>query len=59
MVVAIVLLVVGLAILSIGLAWALGYGPAPGTPLRESFVEAGERVQDGAAEFWEWLRLGR
>ena len=32
---------------------------ARGTRLGEAFLEAGQRTQDAAAEFWEWLRLGR
>ena len=60
MVVAIVLFVLGLAILGTVVAWALGFAPAGrGTPLRASFVEAGQRTADAAAEFWEWLRRGR
>jgi hypothetical protein len=60
MVVAIVLIALGVAVLATGVAWALGWGPATrGTPLGESFAEAGQRTQDAAAEFWEWLRLGR
>jgi hypothetical protein len=60
MVVAIVLLVLGLAILGTAVAWALGWAPAArGTRVGESFLEAGQRTQDAVAEFWEWLRLGR
>ena len=60
MVVAIVLTVLGLLILGTALAWALGWAPAArGTRLGESFLEAGQRTQDTAAEFWEWLRRGR
>jgi hypothetical protein len=28
-------------------------------PLRASATEAGERTSDLAAEFWDWLRIGR
>jgi hypothetical protein len=28
-------------------------------PLRTSATEAGERTSDLAAEFWDWLRIGR
>ena len=60
MVVAIVLTAVGVVVLATALAWALGWAPAArGTRLGESFLEAGQRTQDMAAEFWEWLRLGR
>jgi hypothetical protein len=60
MVVAIVLIVLGIAVLGTAVAWALGWAPAArGTSLGESFLEAGQRTQDTAAEFWEWLRLGR
>jgi hypothetical protein len=60
MVVAIVLITLGLAVLGTALAWSVGWAPAArGTRLGESFLEAGQRTQDGLAEFWEWLRLGR
>ncbi len=60
MVVAIVLIVLGAAILGTAVAWALGWAPAArGTRLGESFYEAGQRTQDAAVELWEWLRLGR
>jgi hypothetical protein len=60
MVIAIVLTVLGLAILATALAWALGWAPAArGTRRGESFLEAGQRTQDAATEFWEWLRRGR
>jgi hypothetical protein len=60
MVVAIVLITLGAAVLGTAVAWALGWGPATrGTPLGESFVEAGQRTQDAMAELWEWLRRGR
>ena len=60
MVVAIVLTTLGIAVLGTALAWSFGWAPAArGTRLGESFLEAGQRTQDAAAEFWEWLRLGR
>jgi hypothetical protein len=60
MVVAIVLLTLGVLVLGTAVAWALGWaGAARGTRLGESFLEAGQRTQDGVAEFFEWLRLGR
>ena len=60
MVVAIFLFVLGLAVLGTVVAWALGWAPAArGTRLGEAFFEAGQRTQDAAAEFWEWVRQGR
>ena len=60
MVVAVVLFVLGLAILGTVVAWALGWAPAArGTRLGEAFFEAGQRTQDTAVELWEWLRMGR
>ena len=60
MVVAIVLISLGLIVLGTAVAWALGWAPAArGTRLGESFLEAGQRTQDAATEFWEWLRRGR
>jgi hypothetical protein len=60
MVIAIVLLTLGVLVLGTALAWTLGWaGAARGTRIGESFREAGERTQDGLAEFFEWLRLGR
>jgi hypothetical protein len=60
MAVAIVLGALGIAALAVALAWILGWAPTGhGTPLRASFVEAGQRTADAAAEFWEWVRRGR
>ncbi len=60
MVVAIVLLTLGLLILVTATAWSLGWaGATRGTRIGESFLEAGQRMQDAVAEFWEWVRLGR
>jgi hypothetical protein len=60
MLVAIVLTTLGVLVLGTALAWSLGWAPAArGTRLGEAFLEAGQRTQDAAAEFWEWLRLGR
>lgn len=40
--------------------WLLGFAPLGRLqPLRASAAEAGERAADTAAEFWDWLRLGR
>jgi hypothetical protein len=58
--IAIVLAALGLAALLTAIGWFLGWAPAGyGTPLHASFVEARQRTADAAAEFWEWLRLGR
>ena len=60
MVVAIVLITLGLAVLGTAIAWSFGWAPAArGTRVGEAFLEAGQRTQDGLAEFFEWLRLGR
>jgi hypothetical protein len=43
-----------------GLVWFLGLDTGRVTrPIGASFTEAGERTADLAAEFWDWLRLGR
>ena len=54
----------GLALLLMGLVALLGWfrGWSPGrrlAPLRASVGDAGARGADWAAEFWDWLRLGR
>jgi hypothetical protein len=60
MVVAIVLGALGVAVLAVAVGWLLGWAPASrDSPLGASFVEAGQRTSDAAAEFWEWVRLGR
>jgi hypothetical protein len=60
MVAAIVLGALGLSALAVACAWFLGWEPVgQGSPLRASFVEAGQRTADAAAEFWEWIRIGR
>jgi hypothetical protein len=60
MVIAIVLLTLGVLVLGTAIAWSLGWAPAArGTRLGESFLDAGQRTQDGLAEFFEWLRRGR
>lgn len=42
------------------LAWLLGWSPGRRLrPLRASVEDAGGRGADWAAEFWDWLRLGR
>ena len=48
-----------LALILLG-AWLLGLAPLGRLqPLRASASEASERAADTAAEFWDWLRLGR
>jgi hypothetical protein len=43
-----------------GLVWFLGLDAGRVTrPIGASVTEAGERTADLAAEFWDWLRLGR
>jgi hypothetical protein len=60
MVIAIVLFTLGVLVLGTAVAWSLGWaGAARGTRVGEAFLEAGQRTQDGLAEFFEWLRLGR
>jgi hypothetical protein len=59
MVAAIILVLVGLALLGWAIAAAFGRGPDRSTPFGASVVEAGERTQDLVAEFWDWLKLGR
>ena len=60
MVIAIILIVLGAAVLGTAVAWSLGWAPAArGTRIGESFLEAGQRTQDGLAELFEWLRRGR
>jgi hypothetical protein len=56
---AVVLAVIGVALLAWAVAAVLGATPSRGTPFGASVVEAGERTQDLVAEFWDWLRLGR
>ncbi len=58
--VAIICLAVGLALVALAAAWLLGafaYRGSGGLPA--SAVEARERAADTAADFWDWLRLGR
>ena len=52
--------VVALAVLVAAVLWYLGPSPdsAPGR-MRAGAVEAGERTADFAAEFRDWLRIGR
>ena len=59
--VAILCAVVGVTLLAVGVAWLLGAVPGRGSgaALPASAVEARERASDTAADFWDWLRLGR
>jgi hypothetical protein len=57
-----VIAIVVVAVLALALFLVLVFGRAPGSrlePLRASAVEAGERTSDIAAEFFDWVRLGR
>jgi hypothetical protein len=54
--------IVIVALVALALAIVLVRGREPSSrlhPLRASAVEAGERTSDLAAEFFDWLRLGR
>jgi hypothetical protein len=54
--------IVIVALLAFALALVLALGRDPSSrlhPLRASALEAGERTSDLAAEFFDWLRLGR
>ena len=50
------------AVIVLALVVVLVYGRDPDSrlhPLRASATEAGERTSDLAAEFFDWLRIGR
>jgi hypothetical protein len=54
--------IVVMAVLALALIVVLVLGRDPDSrlqPLRASAVEAGERTSDLAAEFFDWLRIGR
>jgi hypothetical protein len=54
--------IVVVAVLAVALLVVLLFGRSPGSrlhPLRASAVEAGDRTSDLAAEFFDWLRIGR
>ena len=54
--------IVVVALLAVALAVVLVLGRDPHSrlhPLRVSATEAGERTFDLAAEFFDWLRIGR
>jgi hypothetical protein len=57
-----VIAIVVVAVLAVALLVVLLLGREPGSrlhPLRASAVEAGDRTSDLAAEFFDWLRIGR
>jgi hypothetical protein len=54
--------IVVVAVLAVALLLVLVLGRDPSSrlhPLRASAVDAGDRTSDLAAEFFDWLRLGR
>jgi hypothetical protein len=54
--------IVVVPLLAVALAAVLVLGRDPDSrlhPLRASATEAGERTSDLAAEFFDWLRIGR
>ena len=56
----IALAVVAVVALILGIVLLLGRDPDSRLhPLRVSATEAGERTSDLAAEFFDWLRIGR
>ena len=56
----IALIVVAVLVLALLVVLALGRDPSSRLhPIRVSAVEAGERTSDVAAEFFDWLRIGR
>ena len=59
LIVAIICAALGVILLALGVAWLLGWTPARDGAPPPSAVEARERAGDLAAEFWDWLRLGR
>jgi hypothetical protein len=57
---AIICAAVGVTLLAFAVAWLVGWIPAAeGSPAYASAREARERATDLAAEFWDWLKLGR
>jgi hypothetical protein len=57
-----VIAIVVVAVLLVALLVVLVFGREPDSrlqPLRASAVEAGERTSDLAAEFFDWIRIGR
>jgi hypothetical protein len=56
----IAIVIVGVLALALALVLMVGRDPSSWLhPLRASAVEAGERTSDLAAEFFDWLRIGR
>jgi type II secretory pathway pseudopilin PulG len=56
----IAIVIVGVLALALALVLMVGRDPSSRLhPLRASAVEAGERTSDLAAEFFDWLRIGR
>jgi hypothetical protein len=56
----IAIVVTGALVLSFLLVWVLGRDPDSRLhPLRVSAIDATERTSDLAAEFFDWLRIGR
>lgn len=56
----IALVVVALLALALLVVWVLGRDPeSRAAPLRASAIEATDRSSDLAAEFFDWLRIGR
>jgi hypothetical protein len=56
----IAIVIVALLLVALVAVLVLGREPASRLhPLRASAVEAGDRTSDLAAEFFDWLRIGR
>jgi hypothetical protein len=56
----IAIVIVALLVAALVLVLVLGREPSSRLhPLRASAVEAGDRTSDLAAEFFDWLRIGR
>jgi hypothetical protein len=56
----IAILVMGALVLALLVVWVFGREPDSRLhPLRVSAVDATERTADLAAEFFDWLRIGR
>jgi hypothetical protein len=56
----IAIVVTGLVLLALVVVLAFGRDPDSRLhPLRVSAIDAGERTSDLAAEFFDWLRIGR
>jgi hypothetical protein len=49
----------GLILFALAAAWLLGAFGRDSERLPPSAVEARQRAADTAADFWDWLRLGR